>query len=484
VVYLKEKKLGLASVIATGVGLIVATSCLLSLGQGASAIGVTIIISMLIACVLNILTALSISELNAIMPNLTGGLAQYTLACMGPFVTVIAMVGGYLVCNTIVGSAECAMFGNTLNSVLPQVNIPGNVYCVLLLLILIIVNLGGVDIFAKIQNIVAYGLIISLVIMGLIGCFKIGIGDTVTQPAVISSDFKDITSLCGLTFFLFIGCEFIIPISNQVKDARRKIPLGMVLSLLIVMIMQTFLVIGFKNYTNWSDLGESATPHVLYGTLLLGKAGTIWMAIVSILAVTSSINTIISSLAYICDGMAKINLLPSVFMKKNKKGAPYVGILLIGGSMILINATGLSTTSQLSFLILTGCVFWMITYIIAHIDVLILRRRMQKAPRTFKVPLSPVLPVAGIIGTCWMIYNIASDPAVRIQIYVVTGIIFAILAVYSVIWIKKVLKAKLFEPFPVKDVMAMENELYPVFHQEKYKIKKISNQAAAINKNI
>lgn len=126
----------------------------------------------------------------------------------------------------------------------------------------------------------------------------------------------------------------------------------------------------------------------------------------------------------------------------------------------------------------------MITYIIAHIDVLILRRRMQKAPRTFKVPLSPVLPVAGIIGTCWMIYNIASDPAVRIQIYVVTGIIFAILAVYSVIWIKKVLKAKLFEPFPVKDVMAMENELYPVFHQEKYKIKKISNQAAAINKNI
>ena len=117
---MKEKNLGLSSVIATGVGLIVATSCLLSLGQGSSAIGTTIIISMAIACVLNILTALSISELNAIMPNLTGGLAQYTLAGLGPFVTVIAMVGGYLVCNTIVGSAEVAMFGNTLSSVLPR----------------------------------------------------------------------------------------------------------------------------------------------------------------------------------------------------------------------------------------------------------------------------------------------------------------------------------------------------------------------------
>lgn len=118
------KKLGLASVIATGVGLIVATSCLLSLGQGASAIGITFIISMAIACVLNIITALSMSELNALMPNLTGGLAQYTLACMGPFASVIAMVGGYLVCNTVVASTECAMFGNTLKSVLPQLHIP------------------------------------------------------------------------------------------------------------------------------------------------------------------------------------------------------------------------------------------------------------------------------------------------------------------------------------------------------------------------
>lgn len=477
---MEDKKLGLGSVIATGVGLIVATSCLLSLGQGTAAIGITIIISMLIACILNILTALSISELNAIMSNLTGGLAQYTLACMGPFVTIIAMVGGYLVCNTIVGSAECAMFGNTLNSVLPQVNISGRVYCVALLIILIIVNLNGVDMFAKIQNLVAYGLIISLVIMGILGCLKLGTGAPVTQPAVLSYSFKDITALCGLTFFLFIGCEYIIPISNQVKHAKRNVPLGMVLSLLIVMAMQTLLVIGFKNYTDWSDLGSSATPHVLYGTLLLGTAGTIWMAVVSILAVTSSINTIIASLAYICEGMAKINLLPSVFMRKNKKGAPYVGILLIGGCMILINATGLSTTSQLSFLILTGCVFWMVTYIAAHLDVLVLRKRMPKTPRTFKVPFGSALPVAGILGICWMIYNIASDPAIRLQIYAVTGIIFAVLAVYSVIWIKKVMKVKLFQPFAVKEVMAMEHELYPVYHREKYKGKADPDKAAAV----
>ncbi len=465
---MKEKNLGLGSVIATGVGLIVATSCLLSLGQGSAAIGVTIIIAMAIACLINIITALSISELNAIMPNLTGGLAQYTLAGLGPFVTVIAMVGGYLVCNTIVGSAEVAMFGNTLSTVLPQLNISGTVYCIVLLVVLMIVNLRGVDMFAKIQNLVAYGMIISLVVMGVMGTLKIGTGQAIVQPAVLSTNFADITALCGLTFFLFIGCEFIVPISNQVRNPRRNVPLGMILSLLIVMGMQTFLVFGFKNYTNWADLGASTTPHVLYGTLLLGGVGTIWMAIVSILAVTSSINTIISSLAYICVGMAKIGLLPAVFMKTNKKGAPFVGILVVGGSMLLIVATGLSTTEQLSFLILTGCVFWMVTYIIAHIDVLVLRKRMPKVPRTFKVPFGSLLPVLGIIGILWMIYNIAFDPAVRMEIYKITTIIFSVLALYAVLWIKLVMKVKLFKPFAVKDVMAMENELYHAVRDKNY----------------
>ena len=165
---MREKKLGLPSVIAVGVGLIVATSCLMSLGQGAGGLGISFIIAKVIACAVNIMTALSMSELNALMPNLTGGLAQYTLACMGPFAAIISMVGGYLVCNTICGSVECAMFGNTMNSVF-HTGLPSKVFCVILLVILIIANLNGVDMFAKIQNVVVYGLIISLVLLGLLG---------------------------------------------------------------------------------------------------------------------------------------------------------------------------------------------------------------------------------------------------------------------------------------------------------------------------
>ena len=109
----------------------------------------------------------------------------------------------------------------------------------------------------------------------------------------------------------------------------------------------------------------------------------------------------------------------------------------------------------------------MIAYIVSHINVLVLRKRLPKAPRTFKVPFVPVVPIIGIIGTVWMIYNIDSDPDVRLRIYKVCLIIFGLLALYSVIWIKKVVKKPLFKAYPVKDVMAMEHELYREYHSNK-----------------
>lgn len=460
-----DKKLGLASAVATGVGLIIATSCLLSIGQGAAALGNTFIITMIVACLFNILTALSICELNALMPNLSGGMAQYTLASFGPFVSIVVNVGGYLTCQTIMGSSEVAMFGNTMSSVFENVPISGTVYSILLIVILMVLNLFGVDMFAKIQNIVAYGLIGSLTIMGIMGTLKIGTGEIVEQPAVLSSNPADMFSLLGLAFFLFIGAEFVVPISTQVRNARRNVPLGMVISLIAILVMQIFVTIGFSHYTPWEELGSSTVPHILYGTMLCGKVGTAWMTIVSLLAVISTVNTAMFSISQICCGMAKINLLPAVFLKKNKRGTPYVGLLLVSAAMIIINATGLSTSDQLTFLILTGCTFWIFSYIILHLDVMVMRKRMPKAPRTFKLPLGPVIPIIGVIGNAFMIWNIDPNPDVKLKIYTIFVIVFAVLSVYAVIWTKLKIKRPLFKPYPVKEVMAMENDLYLEAHK-------------------
>lgn len=150
-----EKKLGLHSVVSVSVGLVIATSCLVSLGQGAGSVGVIFIVEMIVACLLNMTTIASLSELNALMPNTTGGLAQYTLACMGPFPTLISMVGGYLICNIMSSGVEASIFAYAMATTIP-LPIPSIVWTLIMTAIVTIANLYGVDMFAKLQDVVAF----------------------------------------------------------------------------------------------------------------------------------------------------------------------------------------------------------------------------------------------------------------------------------------------------------------------------------------
>ena len=112
------KKISLFGAVSTGVGMLIATSCFVSSASGSSAIGTPFVIAIVIACIANMLAVLSIAELNAIMPNLTGGIAQYTLAGLGPLLTIVTMVGGYLISNVFAAPAEGAMFANVMTEMM------------------------------------------------------------------------------------------------------------------------------------------------------------------------------------------------------------------------------------------------------------------------------------------------------------------------------------------------------------------------------
>ena len=456
---MEEKKLGLGSVISTSVGLVIATSCLVSLGQGAGEVGVVFIGAMVVACLLNMTTIGSLSELNALMPNITGGLAQYTLACMGPVPTIVSMVGGYLICNILSAGVEASIFAYAMSEVIP-LPIPSIVYTVVMMIVVMATNLIGVDKFAKVQDLVAFLLVGSMVLMGLIGIFKLGTGTVVSQPANMASSPSEVISMTAVAFWLFIGAEFAIPISGQVKNAKKNVPLGMALGLIVILIMQAIMVLGFYHYTPWDELANSAAPHMLYGELLLGKAGKIWMAFVAALAVISTQNSGVNGLAYIGQGMAKMNMLPQIFAKTNKRGVPYIGVILISVSMFIFAYISDGSSDMIEFLILVGSVFWMITYIFAHVDVLILRKKLPRAPRSFKVPCGPLFPLIGIIGTSYMIFYISTDPHERLMIWLITGVTLIVLGIYAFFWTKYKMKMPVFKAVPIEKVMAMDNEMY------------------------
>lgn len=317
----EDKKLGLGSVVSISVGLVIATSCLVSLGQGAGTVGVVFVFSMIIACLLNMTTVASLSELNAIMPNTTGGLAQYTLACLGPFPTLISMVGGYLLCNILSSGVEASIFSYAMAQTI-RLPIPSIGYTLVMTIVIMIANLHGVDMFAKIQDLVAFLLVGSMIIMGLIGMFKLGTGQVVSQPYTMATKPSELFSATATAFWLFIGAEYVIPVSKSVKNAKRNVPLGMIIGLALICGVQSIMVFGFHNYTPWQELMDSPAPHLLYGENLLGSVGKIWMTLVAALAVVSTQNSTVNGLASICQGMAKMNMMPRIFAKTNKHGVP------------------------------------------------------------------------------------------------------------------------------------------------------------------
>ena len=455
----KDRTLGLRSVVSISVWLVIATSCLVSLGQGAGSIGVVFIGAMVIACLLNMTTVASLSELNALMPNTTGGLAQYTLACLGPFPTLISMVGGYLICNIMSSGVEASIFSYAMASTI-HLPIPSILYTLVMTIVVMIANLYGVDMFAKIQDLVAFLLVGSMLIMGIIGMFGLGTGAMVQQPYSMVSSWKEVVSMVAVAFWLFIGAEYVIPVSKNVKNAKRNVPLGMMIGLALICLVQSIMVLGFHNYTPWGELEASAAPHLLYGENLLGSAGKIWMTFVAALAVVSTQNSTVNGLAGICQGMAKMNMMPRIFAKTNKHGVPFFGVIFVSVFIFVFAALSDGSSEAISFLILVGSVFWMISYIFAHLDVLILRHRLPKAPRSFKVPCGPLFPCIGIAGTVYMILNISTDPTERMMIWLVTGITFLVLGIYSFFWIRIKMKMPVFKSVPIQKVMAMENSMY------------------------
>lgn len=234
----------------------------------------------------------------------------------------------------------------------------------------------------------------------------------------------------------------------------------MMISLALICLMDTLVVLGFWHYVPWGELAESASPHLLYGENLLGDFGKVWMSVVSAPAFIGAQNSTVNGLSQICDGMTKVNMMPRFFSRKNRFGAPAVAILFVTISICLIAYFSGGSSDSISFLILVVTVLWLVSCIFADIDVLVLRKRFPKAPRAFKVPGGPAIPVIGIAGTVFMIANISSDPAEAVAIWVLAAVTFLVLGVYSFFWIKYKMRMPVFKPVPIPEVLAMENDLY------------------------
>ena len=469
------KKIGFIPCVATAIGIVVSSSALTLMGEGFGSGGTAFLISMIIAAFLNICVAFTFAELSGILPA-AGGINHYTLPAMGYGLGIMAVLNGYFSVSILTNSAESFVAGDVLAKYLfPNLPIDGWVWAVILMLILGLINLRSVKSYAYSQVFFTSVMVGSMVILSLVGLLGLG-----SEPAIDPQWGFDLAAgngplmLLGFSFWLFIGLEFVCPLAEEIENPAKFIPLAMITALVAIFISDALFGLCALKYVDMDTLLSGGTPHVRVASAILGRPGEIWIGIISLMATCSTLNTYIAAVPRMLFGMAHEGQFPKCFGKLNRLGSPYWGVILvwfITSALIVCFHGSTNAVTLVNTFVTSGCIGWLLCYTVAHLDVIIMRKKYPEIHRTFKVPGGIALPIIGIIGILFTITYIWPDGWTTILwgwpsegteafmsgsviIFMFAGIVLAASAIWSAIWVKCVMKKGFFETIPLEKLKA------------------------------
>lgn len=160
-----RRVLGLGPLLAVAIGLVVSQGVMVLMLQGAGTAGLGFIVPLGVAYLLALSYAFSFSELALMIPR-AGSLSSYTEVAIGHFPAILATFSGYVVVAMFALSAELLLLDLIIGKVYPGALPPMLVaYGVLGLFTLL--NLLGIDIFARLQSALALLMMIVLLVLGL-----------------------------------------------------------------------------------------------------------------------------------------------------------------------------------------------------------------------------------------------------------------------------------------------------------------------------
>jgi amino acid transporter len=446
-----KRTLGLTTLVAIGVGTVIGQGAFVSILQGVGINGTGFLIAMLIAFVLTLGHVFTFSELSLMMPK-AGGISTYTEVAAGHLPAIVVTIGGYLSLAVFAGAADLFLLDFVFSFLYPDsmAHIGLWVY-----LIIICLNILGVDVFASFQNIIAYTMLVALLIIG----FE-GITSSVPQDIPFSELFANhdslnwgILSLTMFAMWAFLGIEFMCPMIEETRQPEKNVPRAMIITLLILLLIYGLVALAGFHKVPGPELVDSQIPHWLLVKSIFGENGRFIMAFIVITAAASSFSTGIASISRMLYGMSKNNQLPGIFgIIHPKFKTPWFGIIFQCGLAISVYIIFQNSQNVVILLMISSAALWLLVYIMAHIDLIILRKKYPELHRPYRSPLFPVFQIMGIIAMIYLIINNSPSPEMTKGVYLNAGLFLGITTLYAVLWIKFRMKKPFFRGEPIEEV--------------------------------
>ena len=469
-----KKTLNAFDLIILGVGAIIGSGIFTVVGIAAAGTpqtpgaGTGLIISVILASIVCIFSALCYSEFASMIP-VAGSAYLYTYATMGEimawligwilileyivaYIAVVTAWSGYfmhfltgfskflpdflvnppiyLVRDYQTAFNELTSKGLDPNSIIPHfgpipfcIDLPAILITVLIVVILI----KGIKESTKMAGflvVVKLGVIALFVLTGL---FHVSTADNVFWstnwvtplfPVGISGIFMGAFTM----FFAYIGFDAIATAAEETKNPQKNLPIGIIGSLLVCTLVYVLVALVFTGVAPLSDINIQAPVASAMSIIGHGKIASL-ISLGALAGITSVLLVMLLAGTRILFAMSRDGFLPKILQTVHPKfNTPhvltiFVGIICIIGTMFL----DLSESAKL-------CNYGTLaSFIIVCFAIIILRKIDPDRPRPFKVPFSPFVPLAGIL-CCGglMVYSMMASKmsTILFVVWIMLGILF------------------------------------------------------------
>jgi APA family basic amino acid/polyamine antiporter len=321
--------LGLFDATAISVGAIIGAGIFVVTGIAAGYAGSALVVSMLIAAIISLLTALSFAELTAWQPK-EGSIYEYSYQLISPFAGFLTG-WMWILSNTFAGAAVSLGFAHYLTALFPvlQANLVAAILCIAFTTL----NFFGIRQSALMNNFLVVAKLFILAFFIILGLAYVNPSNFAPFAPFEVGVFY---GACYI-FFAYGGFARVAVIAEEVKDAKRNVPKAILLSLVISTIVYILVGVVAIGLVGAPELANSNSPLTKAINITGNTAAAYIVSAGGLLATASVLLTSVLGVSRMAYAMARRKDIPQALSKLHQKyGTPYYSIWIIGALMTLL----------------------------------------------------------------------------------------------------------------------------------------------------
>jgi len=386
-----KRQLNLAQVVMLGTAGTIAAEVFVLTGHAAALVGPATILALLSNGLLTYSIALNYCELATAFP-VAGGAMTYVREAYGN--NILSFLVGSMDClsSTFYAALSAMGFAYSLQVFFP--GLPVVFTAIAAIAVFTALNVLGVAKVGNTQIILGGVLLLFFVVYIILGfvspagfhweTFLAG-GSFFIHPDTVTNLSKILRTM-ALIYMAYVGFEVIADDAEEVQNPSRNIPLGILLSLTLVLIFYVLIVLVTLGVVPWPELaGSPETALTQAVRRFIPGWGAPMMAIAGIIATLTSINSSMLSATREGFTLSRDGTWPRAMSRLGRFHTPYVSILAIGAVSCLVAAIGL-----VDFLSYIGSSGYLFVLFWASLAMIRLRKKYPNLKRPFKVPFFPL----------------------------------------------------------------------------------------------